>query len=419
MHIERRGWKYPVWGVIVGFAAVVVLILIALDSFIKGNRYSLIWIGLLMAYLPLVRFPNIVAFVIVLFIAPFLCSKWRDYGLVALSLTGGILLYMLINTIVFGGFWEFANAIKNSFSEASDTTAADHSIPTLINGYLSNFKDGVSYFKLLFPLAIVPLLGYFTRKKIYSWILAIVTIFGFIAIIKMKVFSDLYFFPWFVSCILMMLSIIICVFAVIRGDKLLFGWGLLPIGLGLCCCAGSGLKLTLLGRPICAMAPFIFLKMNSVLKSTDKNELLWVVISFLGISGCSFLYCRTDTQILGIIGLLLLIIFVYFVSKKKALRIDNSAFDVRNANIPIIATLVTIILWSSFLIILANRIDKGNRPFYTYTSIANEPQLKGILTPQEQKKWIEDIDFEFINNFIISIDFKSSHSRRIFKSDIR
>ncbi len=29
MHIERRGWKYPVWGVIVGIALVVVLILIA------------------------------------------------------------------------------------------------------------------------------------------------------------------------------------------------------------------------------------------------------------------------------------------------------------------------------------------------------------------------------------------------------
>ena len=29
MHIERRGWKYPVWGVIIGVAAVVVLIMIA------------------------------------------------------------------------------------------------------------------------------------------------------------------------------------------------------------------------------------------------------------------------------------------------------------------------------------------------------------------------------------------------------
>ena len=29
MHIERRGWKYPAWGVVIGVAAVVVLILIA------------------------------------------------------------------------------------------------------------------------------------------------------------------------------------------------------------------------------------------------------------------------------------------------------------------------------------------------------------------------------------------------------
>lgn len=375
----------------------VVLILITLDSYLKGNKYSLIWIGLLMAYLPLVRFPNIVTFIVLLVITPFLCSKWKDYGFIVLSLLGGILLYIFISCIVFGGYIEFITAMRDSFMQASDPTAADHSMSYLIKEYLHSLKDGISYYKLLFPLAIIPLLGYFTRKKIYSWILAIITILGFIVVIKMKVTPDQWFFPWFVSCIFMMLSIIVCVFGVIRGDKQLFGWGLLPIGLGLCCCAGSNTGLTLFWGPICAMAPFIFIKMNNVLKSTNKNELVWVIISFLGIAVCSFLYCRVDTMILGIIGLPLSIIIVYIVSKKKTFNMDKFNFDMRNAYIPINTALITIMLGSSFLLIYANIRwqDWGNNPRYTYVYPVNEPKLKGIHTTQEQKAWIEDVMLEY------------------------
>lgn len=375
----------------------VVLILISLNSYTKGNKYALIWLGLLMAFLPLVRFPNIVAFIIVLFVAPFLCSKWKDYEFIVLSLFGGILLYLLINCIAFGGLGNFIDAIKNSLEQVSDTNAADHSISYLIKEYLHSLKDGVSYYKLLFPLAIVPLLGYFTRRKTSSWILAIITILGFIAVIKMKVTPGQWFFPWFVSCIFMMLCIIICVFAVIRGDKQLLGWGLLPIGLSLCCCAGSDTGLTLFWGPICAMAPFIFLKINYVLKSTNKNELVWVTISFLGITICSFLYCRVDTMILGIIGLFFLMIFVYIVSKKKTFNVDKLGFEIRNAYIPINATLVTIILCSSFMLVFAHIRwqDWGDHPLYTYIYPVDETKLKGIHTTKEQKVWIEDVMREY------------------------
>lgn len=375
----------------------VVLILITLDSYINGNKYALIWMGLLMAYLPLVRFPNIVTFIILLFIAPYLCEKWKDYGFILLSLLGGILLYLLINCIIFGGCVDFINEMKNSLQQASDTTAADHSISYLIKEYLHSLRDGISYYKLLFPLAIIPLLGYFTRKKIYTWILTILTILGFIVIIKIKVTPDQWFFPWFVSCIFMMLCIIICVFGVIRGDKQLFGWGLLPIGLGLCCCAGSDTGLTLFWGPICAMTPFIFIKMYKALKSTNKNELVWVIVSYLGIAVCSFLYCRVDTMILGIIGLILLIIIIYIFSKKKTFNMDRFNFDVKNAYIPMYTTLFTIILGSSFLLIYANIRwhDWGNNPRYTYVFPINEPKLKGIHTTQEQKIWIEDVMHEY------------------------
>ncbi len=40
MHIERRGWKYPVWGVILGIAAVVVLIMIAPY---RMRRFNAFW----------------------------------------------------------------------------------------------------------------------------------------------------------------------------------------------------------------------------------------------------------------------------------------------------------------------------------------------------------------------------------------
>ena len=40
MHIERRGWKYPAWGVFLGFAAVVVLIMIAPY---RMRRFNAFW----------------------------------------------------------------------------------------------------------------------------------------------------------------------------------------------------------------------------------------------------------------------------------------------------------------------------------------------------------------------------------------
>ena len=375
----------------------VVLTLIALDSYTKGNKTALIWLGLLMAYLPLVRFPNIVAFVIVLFIAPFLCSKWKKYGAIILSLSCGIILYLLLNIIAFGGYDNFIDAIKNSFAQASDTTAADHSMSFLIKEYLHSLKDGVSYYKLLFPLAIVPLLGYFAKNKIRAWILAIITVFGFIVITKIKVQYDQWFFPWFVSCLFMMLCIIVCVFAVIRRDKQLLGWGLLPIGLGLCCCAGSDTGLTLFWGPICAMSPFILLKMDDILKTTNKNELIWAMISFLGIAVCSFLYCRVDTMILGVAGLILLLIVVYFVSNKVTFSVDKLVFDPIYACIPINSTLTTIILCSAFLLVFSHIRwqDWGDHPLYTYIYPVDEPKLAGIHTTYEQKIWIEDVMSEY------------------------
>lgn len=372
-----------------------VLILIAMDSYTKGNKYALIWIGLLMAFLPLVRFPNIVIFIIALLISPFLCENWKEYGYVILSLSVGIVLYFLINFIVFGGISEFANSIKINFIESSDTTAADHSISHLFNKYLQSLKDGISYYKLLFPLAIVPLLGYFAKNKIYTWILAIISLIGLVVVIKQKVNPDSWFFSWFASCIFMMLCIIVCVFAVIRGDKKLFGWGLLPIGLGLGCCAGSTTGLTLFWAPICAMAPFILIKMDYILKSTNKNELIWAIISFLGIAVCSFLYCREDTMILGVIGLVLLITIVYFLSKKITFNIDKLVFNPDNAHIPLKTALATIIVCSSILFVASCWLDRGQRPLHTYVYPINEPKLKGIHTPQEQRIWIEDVMHEY------------------------
>lgn len=375
----------------------VVLILIALDSYIKGNKYALGGLGLLMAYLPLVRFPNIVAVIIVLFIAPFLCSKWKEYGYIALSLMGGMMLYILINCIVFGGLSEFINAYRDYFIEASDTTAADHSMSYLIKEYLHSLKDGVSYYKLLFLLAIVPFLGYFTKNKIFAWILAIITVLGFVVVAKLKVQYDQWFFPWFASCLFMMLCIIVCVFAVIRRDKQLFGWGLLPIGLGLCCCAGSDTGLTLFWGPICAMSPFILIKMDGILKTTNKNELIWAMISFLGIAVCSFLYCRVDTMIFGVIGLILLLIVVYFVGNKVIFSVDKLVFDPSYAWIPINSTLATIILCSAFLLVFSHIRwqDWGDHPLYTYVYPVDEPKLAGIHTTYEQKIWIEDVMSEY------------------------
>ncbi|MBR1657254.1 MAG: cell division protein FtsW [Synergistaceae bacterium] len=40
MHIERRGWKYPVWGVLLGIAAVVVLIIVAPY---RMRRFNAFW----------------------------------------------------------------------------------------------------------------------------------------------------------------------------------------------------------------------------------------------------------------------------------------------------------------------------------------------------------------------------------------
>lgn len=375
----------------------VVLMLIALDSYTKGNKYALIWIGLLMAFLPLVRFPNIVTFVVVLLISLFICAKWKDNGLIILSLLCGVILYLLINCIVYGGLPEFANALKYKFAEASDTTAADHSMAYLIKEYLHSLKDGVSYYKLLFPLAIIPLLGFFTKKKIYAWILAIITVLGFIVVAKLIVTPDQWFFPWFASCLFMMLCIVICVFAAIRRDKQLFGWGLLPIGLGLCCCAGSDTGLTLFWGPICATAPFILIKIDKILKTTSKNELIWVMISFLGIAVCSFLYCRVDTMLLGVVGLILLLIFVYFISYKVTFSADKLVFDPSYAWIPINSTLATIILCSAFLLVFSHIRwqDWGDHPLYTYVYPVDEPKLAGIHTTYEQKIWIEDVMHEY------------------------
>ena len=373
----------------------VTLLLLCLYRYFQTNRTAVLAsVAVCIALLPLVRFPNIVVVVFILLITPLLCSNIKAYGHIVLSVGVGMILYLIIGSLIFGGVQSFVHTLMTTLT-ASNQTGASHSMAFLMKEYLHSLKDMLSFDKWLSLSAIIPLGAYFTTSRRQRLVLILLYAIAMITIVALRVRVDSWFFPFFACTIVVFLNILQCMLAWVRGDMTAFAYGLLPIAMGLTCVAGSDTGLTLLSAPMFVFLPFTLMQLSQSIQAANKNDMAWVIIALIGFALFCFLYCRTDTQLISIVYLPLLLITIFLLRKRPIHFLDTIAFasaltTLRTALLIGLTTGIGLIVFARFY------WHAGEQRTICQTVYAfSYPQLKGVRAGQDQVEWVETVMAEY------------------------
>ena len=297
---------------------------ISLYKAIHSNRWWLIGLSLSIALCVLTQFPNIVLIPILLVTSWLICAKRSDYGGVVLSIIFGFLIYVLVNSIIYGGLRAFQIVLTNAFSETtSQGEGADHSTTFLLSEYLHSLKDIFSYIKYLAVLSVIPLFAFYTKKRYLLFAVAGVFIVSLLLFVKMrvKVVSDVYnyFLTAYFYAIISITIFSMVVLGILRHDMKLIGFGIIPLFVSLCAPAGSDSGLCLLGCVLFAFIPWFVYTFKKMLITLTKKELVIWMLSLVGLSVCAFVYVREGLLIVGVALLVLMLIALWFVPYLKIL----------------------------------------------------------------------------------------------------
>lgn len=270
-----------------------------------GNRLWFIGLIVSVTLCVLSQFPNVVLLPILLATSWLFCNRKSNYGLVVVSLTISSALYLLINSILYGGIGVYVNTLTDAFtSTASNREGADHSMGFLLSEYLHTLKDTMSDIKFLSVIGVIPLISFFTSKKYTPYIAAIAFIFAQLAFIKMRVavISDVYNYGlivYFYALIFISVFSIIAL-GLLRHNWKMVGYGIIPLCISLCSPAGSDSGLCLLGGTLFTFIPWFVYTYKKMLTPITRKELVYLILSLVGLSISAFVYVREGMMIYGI-----------------------------------------------------------------------------------------------------------------------
>lgn len=278
---------------------------ISLYKTIHENRWWIIGLIPSVTLCVLSQFPNVVLVPILLATSWLLCNKKSDYGYIVLSILASSLLYLLINSILYGGLGAYRNTLADAFAlTTSQGEGADHSTGFLLSEYLHTLKDTMSDIKYLSVICIIPLVTFLTKKKYMPYIATTAFILAILVFIRMRVevISDVYnyFLIVFFYAMILISVFSTTVIGLLRHNWKLVGYGIVPLCISLCSPAGSDSGLCLLGGTLFAFIPWFVYVYKEMLKPLTRKELVFLILSLIGLSVCAFVYVREGMMILGI-----------------------------------------------------------------------------------------------------------------------
>lgn len=295
---------------------------ISIYKAIHANRWWLIGVSASVALCVLSQFPNIVLIPLLLATGWLLCNRKSDYWYMVLSVIAGMLLYVMINCIIYGGWNAFWNVLYDTFSgTTSQGEGADHSASFLLSEYFHTLKDTISDIKYLAIISILPLVTFFSNRKYLPFLIALVFVVLQLLFIKMRVdvVSDVYnyFLIVYFYAIIFIAIYSMLVFGLLRHDKELIGFGIVPLCISMCAPAGSDSGLCLLGGVLFAFIPWYVSVYKQMMSTITKKELAIWILSLVGLSACAFVYVREGMLLVGVALLICMCIALWFISYLK------------------------------------------------------------------------------------------------------
>ena len=370
---------------------------ISLYKAIHSNRWWLIGLSLSIALCVLTQFPNIVLIPILLVTSWLICTKKSDYWYVALSIILGFLLYVLANSIIYGGLRAFQTVLTNTFAETTiQGDGADHSTTFLLSEYFHSLKDIFSYIKFLAVISIIPLFAFYTKKRYMLFVIAGAFIVSQLLFIKMRVqvVSDVYnyFLTAYFYAVIFIAIFSMVVLGILRHDIKLIGFGIIPLCVSVCAPAGSDSGLCLLGCALFAYIPWFVYVFQKMLKTLTKKELVIWMLSLVGLSVCAFVYVREGMMIVGVAFLVLMLIALWFVQylKLKIVVLDGEISKNGYKGL-VLSYTIWAIMALSITIYSKTQTSFEWLPMKEFTCQHKFPQMKYIWTNPRSCQYVEEV----------------------------
>jgi len=322
-----------------------------------SSRWWLIPLSISITLCVLSQFPNIVLIPILLMTGWLFCSKRSDYGYLVLSVVASLVVYVMIGSFIYGGLRALWDSLVSALTSSTiQDDGADHSISFLMSEYLHSLKDMVSDIKFLSLICILPLVVFFTSKKVIRYLVTIAFILLQIVFISLRVtiISDVEntFLIEYIYSIFIIVIFSISVIGLIRRDMRLIGYGIIPLCISLCAPAGSDNGLGWLGDSLFAFLPWLFFIGNRLLKTLNRGEVIFLILSLVGLSLCSFISVRNDMHMLGIAFFVGLLIAIWCIPSLKIGRsmlqkemkggVESDSIVIGYFNVALIAAVLTI-----------------------------------------------------------------------------
>ena len=282
----------------------------------SGNRWWLIVLSVSIALCSLTQFSNIVIIPILLLISWLYCNQYQDYGCVVIAILSGLVLYLISNCILYGGWTAFVDSFTATYNNSVSAGAgSDHTIEFLMSEYLHTLKDIISIIKYLSLICIIPMLAFIIRKKYYVYLTILLFAILLLLFTNKRVPAVNYESIVFYYAIIFILVYSMLVIGLIRHDRKIIGDSIIPIGVSLCSPAGSDSGLCWLGMTLFAFIPWIVIRNKQLFKSVTEKEIAYIIVSLIGLSACSFLYVRDGLMIVGICLLISIMVALWFVPR--------------------------------------------------------------------------------------------------------
>lgn len=303
----------------------VLFIVLSFISLYQATHKSIWWLVLLsvsIALCSLTQFSNIVIIPILLLLSWLYCDNRLDYGYVVIAIISGMVLYLFSNCIIYGGWTEFTDSLIATYNNAvSEGGGSDHTTEFLMSEYLHTLKDVISIIKYLSLICIIPISAFLFRKKYYAYSTIVLFTILFLPFINKRVHavSDVFNYESivFYYAIIFIVLFSILVIGTLRHDRKIIGDSIIPIGVSLCSPAGSDSGLCLLGATLFAFIPWIIIRNKQLFKSITSKEIVYVIVSLIGLSVCSFLYVREGLMMVGLSFMVCLLVALWFILYNK------------------------------------------------------------------------------------------------------
>ena len=373
-------------------------VFVSMKLYFEGKNSCLWGITAFLTICLLARFPNVIIVPALLVFVPLLCGKSSDYINIMKASALSIMIYLIVNAVVFGGVGAFVNKLTASFIEASGLESANHSVGLLWQEYLHSFKDMMSDVKYLSVIIALPFLSCFVSGKMKRIVFSVLFALALAAFVyyKVQVISDVigYFLLVFFYALVLILVFVSIVIPLSEKDFRAAGCNLLPLLLSVCAVSGSDTGLILMGGPLTVFAPYIIYKTRSMVINADNNRVLLIVLSLVGLALGSFLYCRDGFMIVGI-GVILAVLVLVCVMGNRLTVFSGGQVSCDGKGGVSCCIVIALALCCVLYVYSKTKVSFHDRPMAELTCQHDELLLKGILTNTISRDFVNEVMTEY------------------------